>query len=101
MTVTIQRDALHQAIDKLPENALIELTRFVEFLQFKVQQDEQSIDQWELAEVNRLEEQAKIEEQPFNPDYFPEGILQGFDFSPEYIAKARKELWIGFGEAFE
>jgi hypothetical protein len=28
MTVTIQRDALHQAIDKLPENALIELANF-------------------------------------------------------------------------
>lgn len=102
MTVTIQRDVLYQAIDKLPENALIELAKFVEFLQFKVQQDEQITDQWELSEDDKLEWQAETEAPPpFNPVYFPEGILKGFDFSPEYIAEARKELWVGFGEGFE
>jgi hypothetical protein len=35
---------------------------------------------------------------PFNPVYFPEGILQGYEFSPEFIADARKELWAGFGK---
>jgi hypothetical protein len=35
---------------------------------------------------------------PFNPVYFPEGILQGYEFSPEFIADARKELRAGFGE---
>lgn len=34
----------------------------------------------------------------FNPVYFPEGILQGYDFSPEFIADARKEMWARFGE---
>lgn len=102
MTVTIQRDALYQAIDKLPKNTLIELARFVEFLQFKVQQDEQITDQWELSKDNKIEWQTETEElPPFNPVHFPEGILKGFDFSPEYIAEARKELWVGFAEGFE
>lgn len=102
MAATIQRDALHQAIDKLPENALIELVNFVEFLQFKAQQAEQITDQGELSKDDKLEGQAETEEPPlFNPVYFPEGILEGFDFSPEYIAAARKALWVGFGEGFE
>jgi hypothetical protein len=37
MTTTVERNALHQAIDSLPESALIELSQFVEFLQFKTQ----------------------------------------------------------------
>lgn len=102
MTIAIQRDTLHQAIDKLPESELIELAKFIEFLQFKVQQDAQPSDVWELAEDNDVDWQPETEEKPlFNPVYFPEGILKGFDFSPEYITGARKELWAGFGEIFE
>ncbi len=102
MTVTLQREALRQAIDKLPENELIELAKFVEFLQFKAQRDEQITDQWELSEDNNIEWSVDTEEPPpFNPVYFPEGILKGPDFSPESIAAARKELWVGFGEDVE
>jgi len=86
MPVAIEHNALYQAIDRLPENALIELTRFIEFLQFKSQRD---------VQVN--EDTATKGETPFNPVYFPEGILQGYEFSPEFIADTRKELWAGFG----
>ena len=86
MPVAIERHTLYQAIDILPENTLIELARFIEFLQFKSQHD---------AQVN--EDAATKGEPPFNPVYFPEGILQGYEFSPEFIAAARKELWAGFG----
>ncbi|MEZ4767097.1 MAG: hypothetical protein R2844_01560 [Caldilineales bacterium] len=27
-----------------------------------------------------------------------DGILEGFDFSPEVLAEARRELWSGFGD---
>jgi hypothetical protein len=102
MTITIQRDVLHQAIDKLPEGTLIELAKFIEFLQFKVQRDEQIGDVWELPEDDNIAWQSETEETPpFNPVHFPDGILKGVDFSPEYIAEARKELWAGFGENFE
>jgi hypothetical protein len=44
MVTDIQRDALHQAIDQLSEGVLDELAKFIQFLQFKVQHDEQSSD---------------------------------------------------------
>jgi len=74
---TVQRNTLYRAIDTLPDSALVELSQFVEFLQFKAQLE-------------------PVETPPFNPVDFPEGLLSEFDFSPEYIAEARKELWIGF-----
>ena len=40
MTISIQRDVLHQAIDKLPDSTLIELAKFIEFLQFKALNNE-------------------------------------------------------------
>ncbi len=97
----IQRDSLHQAIDQLPENTLAELAKFIEFLRFKVQYDESS-------DVPNLIKESDINRQiephhnpPFNPVHFPEGSLTGFDFSPEYLAVARKELWLGVGADFE
>jgi hypothetical protein len=102
MTITIQRDALHQAIDELPESTLIELAKFIEFLQFKIQRAEPVSNVWELPENNDINWFPGTEETPpFNPVHFPEGILKGFDFSPEYIAEARKELWAGVGADFE
>jgi hypothetical protein len=91
MSIAIERNALYQAIDKLPEHRLIELARFIEFLQFKSQQDD-------LVHTASHEDTDTQGQPPFNPVYFPEGILQGYDFSPEFIADARKELWAGFGE---
>lgn len=46
MTISIERDVLHQAIDKLPESTLIELAKFIEFLQFKTQHDEPLSEGW-------------------------------------------------------
>ena len=95
MTVATERDALVQAIDKLPENRLIELARFIEFLQFKSQRDGQ------VNDVSHKDTLATKGQPPFNPVHFPEGILQGYEFSPEFIADARKELWTGFGEGLK
>jgi len=99
MSVAIERDVLHQAIDKLPENSLIELARFLEFLQFESQRDRWTNKAWRSTKSRFVDEDAATEEQPpFRSVYFPEGILQGYEFSPEFIADARKELWAGFGK---
>ena len=42
MTVPMQRHDLHQAIDRLPDSSLVELAKFIEFLKFKTQFDEQT-----------------------------------------------------------
>lgn len=40
--IAVDRDILHQLIDELPDDALAELARFVEFLQFSRQHDKQA-----------------------------------------------------------
>ena len=59
MTVSEQRAALHQAIDSLPESTFTELTRFIEFLQFKTQPDKAT---------NGISQPSESGEKPlFNP----------------------------------
>ena len=86
----IQRDALHRAIDTLPESALVELAKFIDFLQFKTHYNEQSDNLWQLSEDTTTYQQFEKVGEPllFNPVYFPEGIIKGIDFSPEYITEA-------------
>ena len=99
----IQRDDLHKAIDKLPESALIELAKFVDFLQFKSHYDEQPGDLWNLSEDKTAYRQSEKVDEPslFSPVHFAEGVIKGIDFSPEYIAEVRKELWANFREDAE
>lgn len=100
--MTIKREMLYQAIDKLPEKTLVELAEFIEFLQFKTRQDESLSEPGELLQENKSGWQPDpAVSPPFTPVHFPEGILQGFDFSPEYIANARQEMWAGLGKGIE
>src|SRR4029079_10528905 len=89
MMTAIPRGTLHQAIEQLPDHLLIELAQFIEFLQFKVQHEQQVGDVEEISENHNNGWQTDAVP-PFHPVYFPEGILQGFDFSPEYITTVRK-----------
>ena len=89
MTVSLKRETLHRAIERLPESTFAELARFIEFLQFKTRHNE--------AMTNALQPSENHERPPFNAVHFPEAIVSGVDFSSEYIAQARKELWAGFG----
>jgi hypothetical protein len=62
---------------------------------------EQSQQNHDWSEVIRTVKSWKViasGEPPFEPVYFPEGILKGYDFSPELINQARKEMWAGFGQ---
>jgi len=74
-TTVTERSVVEKALSKLPDDALSELIAYMEFLQFKHTQD------------------IKGDTVPFKPVNLPEGILEGYDFSPELIAQARHELW--------
>lgn len=52
MTVTIERDYLHQAINQLSDKRLLELTSFIEFLLFKDQQQNEAFDSSRWPEVD-------------------------------------------------
>jgi hypothetical protein len=42
MSIAVERDALHHAIDELPDDTLIELSKFIEFLQSRRQREGQT-----------------------------------------------------------
>jgi len=158
----VDRDTLHRTIDELPDDTLVELSRFVEFLNFERRREAQTDTsiQTEYSQSlpsHQLQEQLAHEatdktmvmddnfswlerisvrlqakflidlllavrrscqshswseviqvidhwktvaesQPPFEPVNFPEGILQGYDFSPEFITETRKEIWAGFGK---
>ncbi len=102
MTVEIQRELLHQTIDKLPENALMELTVFIEFLQFKIQQSQQIGGLDEAEDQPTLEEVvAKIKRTPKNPANFQpatESLAEGlanspYEHDPHFDAASWNEQW--------
>ena len=64
-----------QALDTLPAEAVAELAAHVELLRRKLD-DEQ-------AETRR----------PFTPVDLTEGVLYGYDFSPQLIAEERRVMW--------
>jgi hypothetical protein len=74
-TTRTSRQRIHQAIDALPEEGMDELVAFVKSLQLKFDH--------EKDETRR----------PFKPVNLPEGILVGYEFSPELIAEARRIMW--------
>lgn len=91
-TYIAAREKLHQIIDTLPDTLLEEVAQLIENAQVKPTQP------YVLKETRA---EYHVDEPEFIPVHFPEGILKGVDFTPEYIAQARKELWAGFGESVE
>lgn len=75
-TTVIERTAIHQAIDRLPDDALPDLADFIERLKSGIRRQERP----------RFKEVISLE-----------GLWEGYDFSPEFIAEARRELWRGMG----
>lgn len=69
---------LQQAIAELPSEYLKELDLFVQFLRFKARPagENQSKGKPDTTAARRLR-----------------GILKGYDFSPEFIAEARRDMW--------
>jgi hypothetical protein len=99
MTITTRRAVLHEAIDGLTENELDELATYITYLQWKTQSS--STNSTARLSSEKPDTETKIETEkpsPYRPVTFPTGIIRGFDFSLEFIAQARRELWGRLGD---
>ncbi len=70
-----------ETIKTLPDESLNELASFIEYLRFKYQHKARSGKQ--SIKAVRLRDLK--------------GILKGYDFPPELINQARREMWSGLG----
>ena len=66
---------------QLPPESLADLANFMEFLTFTASSDTTEDRLVDVSQIMKLE-----------------GILVGYDVSPEALAETRRELWAGFGE---
>lgn len=81
---TLTHQDIYQQILELPQDTLADLAKYIEFLRFRAG-----------------ETQAKAEvEKPLRIVDL-EGFLEGYDFSPEFIAGARREMWGNFPRDIE
>ncbi|MCB0164303.1 MAG: DUF2281 domain-containing protein [Anaerolineae bacterium] len=87
MVNTRQRDDLHQAIDQLPDSSLVELAKFIEFLQFKTGHNMLTPE-----EANQLKDHPTDE--PLSPRVL--GLHQGQGWiSEDFNAPLPDEFWLG------
>ena len=73
---------LQQEILELPQESLPELEKFIEFLRFKSK-----------PRKTRKAQEEKLDTTAARSLH---GILKGYDFSPEFIAETRREMWSKF-----
>jgi hypothetical protein len=78
-TVAVTYQDICQQVAELPQESLVDLAKFVEFLRFKAS---------ESAAETKAEKPLRIIKLG--------GLLEGYDFSPEFIAEARREMWGNF-----
>jgi hypothetical protein len=71
---------IHQQIEDLPPESLVELADYLEFLRFKAGKSIETAKPSSLRLI-RLR-----------------GLLKGYDFSPELLTEARREMWHKFQE---
>jgi hypothetical protein len=73
---------LQQEILELPPESLPDLEKFIEFLRFKT----------------KPRKKKATADPPFDPTdaIRLDGLLKGYDFSPEFIKEARREIWHKF-----
>jgi len=83
-TATMTYQDICQQIEELPQASLVELAKFIEFLRFKM---------GESATETKAEKPLRIIKLG--------GLLKGYDFSPEFIAEARREMWGNFPRDIE
>jgi hypothetical protein len=75
---------IYKQIQDLPEENLIELAKYIEFLWFKTR----------AATKRATKKTPRLDSKQINK---LDGLLKGYDFSPEFIAEARREMWKRFG----
>ena len=83
-TVSVTYQDIYQQILELPQESLVDLSRYVEFLRFKADGANKGKQAKEPVHIRDLE-----------------GLLEGYDFSPEFIAEARREMWGNFPRDIE
>ncbi len=83
-TIVVTHQDICQQIEDLPQASLVELAKYIEFLRFKVS---------ESATEKEAEKPLRIIKLG--------GLLKGYDFSPELIAEARREMWGNFPRDIE
>jgi len=71
---------IYEQAQALPDESLLELARYIEFLKFKARKSTSK------QGVKRPLRIVKLG-----------GILEGYDFSLELLAEARREMWQNFG----
>jgi len=81
-SATLAQQIYEQAL-KLPEESLLELRGYLEFLRFKMR-------------APATESETKAPPLSTRQIVKLEGLLEGYDFSPEFIAEARREMWKKF-----
>lgn len=82
----ITYEDIYQQILELPQETLIDIAKYIEFVRFK---------------TGKARSKTK-HEPPFRPPKVKlGGLLKGYDFSPEFIAKARQEMWGNFPRDIE
>lgn len=74
---------IYKQIQDLPEENLAELANYVEFLWFKAR----AATKRPTKRTQRLSTQQIVK---------LDGLLKGYDFSPEFIAETRREMWKEF-----
>jgi hypothetical protein len=73
---------IQQEVLQLPPESLPDLQKYIEFLRFKV----------------KPRKKAPAAKPPFDPTdaIRLDGLMKGYDFSPEFIKEARREMWHKF-----
>ena len=75
-TAAITTQNIIEQIKVLPPESLDDLASYVEFLRFKAQGTGAPASSPEKLRIVNLR-----------------GLLKGYDFSPEFLAEARREMW--------
>jgi len=73
---------IQQEVLELPPESLPDLEKFIEFLRFRSEPHREKEDETEILDTTAARSLR--------------GILKGYDFSPGFIAEARKEMWRKF-----
>jgi len=78
-TIAVTYQDICQQVAELPQESLVELAKYIEFLRFKADGAGKGKQARKPVHIKDLE-----------------GLLEGYDFSPEFIAEARQEMWGNF-----
>lgn len=69
-------EAIYKEVQQLPPASLVDLAKYVEFLRFKAEQQQEPPQESNNLRIVNLR-----------------GLLRGYDVSPEALAAARREMW--------